>query len=217
MAMGEHMPTDMRPLHTLFQWLSPSYPIGAFSYSHGLEWAITQGDISCADTLHDWLADILCFGTGRNDAILLVAAYHGVEGVEELALAYTPSAERLLETTAQGAAFAQTTSAIWGDDGAAQAYPVAFGKAAKAHRVGLEPAVGLYLHAFMANLVSVAVRFVPLGQTEGQRVLAKLSTAIDETAQQALCATLDDLGGHAFRSDMTAMQHETLTTRIFRT
>ena len=217
MAMGGRMPTDMRALHRLFQWLSPSYPIGGFSYSHGLEWAITQGDIASADTLHDWLADVLCFGTGRNDALFLVAAYHGVTGVEELALAYTPSAGRVLETTAQGAAFAQVTGAIWGDELAGLAYPVAVGKAAKAHGMALEPVVGLYLHAFIANLVSVAVRFMPLGQTDGQRVLAKLTSAIDDTARHALGSTLDDLGGHAFRSDMAAMQHDTLTTRIFRT
>jgi len=207
-------------LHKLTQWLSPAYPVGAFSYSHGLEWAISEGEVGDAEALTAWLRDVLQHGAGRNDAIFLAQAYgaksRALAEIAELATALCPSAERLLETTAQGAAFAKTTRAVWPlplDD---MPYPVALGAAARLHDVPLPETVSLYLHAFMANLVSAAIRFMPLGQTEGQAVLAALIEPIEAVAAEALTASLDDLGGCAFRADMASMHHETQPTRIFR-
>ena len=132
-------------------------------------------------------------------------------------MAFNPSKERVLETTAQGAAFAKTTRAVWPADLPDMAYPVAVGAAARMHDLPLEETTALYLHAFIANLVSAAVRFMPLGQTDGQSVLSAMTQIIDQTTQDALRASLDDLGGCAVRADMASMQHETLSTRIFRT
>lgn len=220
MGMGAPMgmPMDSAALHKLTQWLSPAYPVGAFSYSHGLEWAVSEGEISDAATLEAWLRDILTLGSGRNDAILLAHAYRTDNPAEiaELATALNSGAERLLETEAQGAAFARTTRAIWPDDLPDMPYPVAVGTAARQHGLPLAETIALYLHAFAANLVSAAVRFVPLGQTEGQAVLSALFSAIDAITAEAQTAALDDLGGCAFRADMASMHHETLTTRIFR-
>jgi urease accessory protein len=215
--MGTAM--DSAALHTLTQWLSPAYPVGAFSYSHGLEWAISAGEITDAATLEGWLRDILTCGSGRNDAILLAHAYRTDSPAEiaELAMAFNPGAERLLETQSQGAAFAKTTRAIWPDDLPDMPYPVAVGAAARLHGLPLAETIALYLHAFIANLVSAAIRFVPLGQTEGQAVLSALFPAIDAITTEARTATLDELGGCAFRADMASMFHETMTTRIFRT
>lgn len=209
-------------LHKLTQWLSPSYPVGAFSYSHGLEWAISQGEVGNPAQLQDWLTDILNHGAGRNDAILLAHAYRAddpadLAEVAELAMAFNPSKERLLETTAQGAAFAKTTRTVWPADLPDMPYPVAVGAAARQHDLPLEETTALYLHAFIANLVSAAVRFMPLGQTDGQLVLSSMTQTIDQTAEAALRANLDDLGGCAVRADMASMLHETLYTRIFRT
>ncbi len=201
-------------LHKLLQWFSPGYPVGAFAYSHGLEAVISEGGITDAAGLKHWLRDILRHGAGRNDAIFLVAAYRGVKDVRELSLAYNPSAERRLETTAQGAAFWRLTQ---GGHEKGLTYPVAVGYAAKAQGLPLPETVAAYLHGFCANLVSAAVRFVPLGQTEGQAVLAGLFATIDVVCEAALEASLEDLGGYAFRADMASMQHETLKTRIFRT
>ena len=208
-------------LHKLMQWLSPSYPVGSFSYSHGLEWAISQGEIRSAADLEIWLFDILKHGAGRNDAILLVHAYRAESATElseiaDLATALNPSAERLLETSAQGAAFAKTTRAIWSSDLPDMPYPVAIGAAAKQHYLPLETTTSLYLHSFIANLVSAAVRFIPLGQTAGQAVLPNLINTIETVATNAQTASLEDLGGCAFRADIASMQHETQTTRIFR-
>ena len=208
-------------LHKLTQWLSPAFPVGAFSYSHGLEWAISVGEITDAGNLRDWLRDILEHGTGRNDAIFLAHAYRAsaeaLAEIAELAEAFNPAAERLLETSAQGAAFAKVVNAVWGDEMPPMPYPVAIGAAARAHGLPLPETTSLYLHAFLANLASAAVRFMPLGQSEGQAVVAALSTLIEPVVTEALAATLDDLGGSAFRADMAAMLHETLPTRIFRT
>ena len=208
-------------LHKLTQWLSPSYPVGSFSYSHGLEWAISEGEITNACELKVWLLDILIHGAGRNDAILLVHAYRaespcGLAEIAELAIALNPSAERLHETQSQGAAFAKTTRAIWPAELPDMPYPVAVGAAACQHELPLDDTIALYLHSVAANLVSAAVRFVPLGQTEGQIVLSQLFETIDKITTEAQVSTLDDLGGCAFRADMASMKHETQTTRVFR-
>jgi urease accessory protein len=209
-------------LVTLMQWLSPAYPVGGFSYSHGLEWAVHAGDVTDAAAFQEWLADILAYGSGRNDALLLAAAWRAEDAaqlaaVDAMARALAPSAERLLETTAQGAAFVKTTADIWAMDMPTLCYPVAVGRAARLIGVGLEQVLPLYLHGFASNLTGAAMRLVPLGQTEGQRVLASMTPLCDLLAQEAIDgAGLDDLGGAVFMADIAAMKHETQYTRLFR-
>lgn len=219
------MSIDMIPtphLVTLMQWLSPAYPVGGFSYSHGLEWAVGAGDVTDAAGFQAWLADVLEYGTGRNDAILLAAAYRAGDDaalchVDAMARALAPSSERLLETTAQGAAFVRTTAEIWNMDLPVLCYPVAVGRAAALIGVGLEQVLPLYLHGFAGNLTGAAMRLVPLGQTEGQRVLAAMTPLCDLLAQEALASDgLDDLGGCTVMADIAAMKHETQYTRLFR-
>lgn len=206
---------------TLAQWLSPAFPVGAFAYSHGLECAFQNGSVTTADTLQDWLTDVLEYGSGRNDCILLRAGYgcvetDAMEQINQTAIAVSASAERVLETTLQGSAFGQTTAAIGGTDLVTACYPVAVGYAAAQNNLDIDLTATLYLHAFASNLVSAAVRAVPLGQTEGQRVLASLLPLCQQIAQDTKRATLDDLSSTTFLSDISAMQHETLQPRIFR-
>ncbi|MBY8974627.1 urease accessory protein UreF [Rhodobacteraceae bacterium NNCM2] len=202
----------------LHAWLSPGYPVGAYTYSHGLERAVEDGVVTSAPALAAWVEDCLTRGAGRSDAILLAHAWRAPEddGIAELALALTPSAERLLEAEAQGAAFAQVTGDAWGEPVAPAPYPVAVGRAAAAHRVPLAETLQVYLQAFAANLVSAAVRLVPLGQTEGQRVLAGLSPIIAALAEEAAAAPLDQIGGCAIGADIASMRHETQNVRLFR-
>lgn len=203
---------------TLAQWLSPSFPIGAFAYSHGLEVAIQDGRITTAMQLQNWLSDVVAFGSGRNDCILLRSAYGSADlaGVNATALAMAASSERRQETLLQGAAFCKTTAAIWGGEDQDLALPVAVGAAAAHMKLDVDLTAAMYLHAFSSNLVSVAVRAVPLGQTEGQAVLAALIQLCTEIANETAQATLDDLQSTAFLSDIAAMRHETLQPRIFR-
>ena len=214
-------------------WLSPAFPVGAFAYSHGLEWAVETGDVRDAETCRSWIADLLAFGSGRNDAVLLAAAWRAaaahddamLHAVAELAAALQPSSERRLETTAQGNAFVTAVRAAWPTatiemlKGAWEgdvAYPVALGTAAAGHGIGLRPTLDAFLLGFVSNIVSAVVRLGPIGQTDGQRILAALLPAIAETAAFAEASTLDDLGSCAFRSDIASMRHETQYTRLFR-
>lgn len=221
MPMNTGTPPMTIDILTLAQWLSPSFPVGAFAYSHGLETAIQNGTIQTAADLQTWLADVLEFGSGRSDCILLRAAYAcdtsaAVRCVDATAAAFAPGAERLRETQLQGAAFSATTAAIWPGDQPDLCYPVAIGWAAR--RLGLDPGLctALYLQSFASSLVSVAVRAVPLGQTQGQAVLAHLAPLCQSVADQTKDATLNDLQSTAFMSDIAAMRHETLEHRIFR-
>ncbi|MCB1490629.1 MAG: urease accessory protein UreF [Rhodobiaceae bacterium] len=220
-------------LARLMTWLSPSYPVGAFTYSHGIEWAVEAGDIATADHLREWLRDLIHHGTAWSDAVLFCHVWRAAIAGEtetltelaDLAAALQPSAERALESTAQGRAFMEMTLAAWpapaltafaeGRDGAVT-YPVAVAVAAAAHGVPLAPALTATLHALIANLISAGVRLVPLGQTAGQTVTAALIAEIDAVADAALAASLSDLGGAAWRSDIASMKHETQYTRLFR-
>ena len=204
---------------TLMQWLSPAFPVGAFAYSHGLEQAIVDGTVEDAASLQAYLDCVLRHGSGRADAILLAAA-HGTDNpasVDAVARAFAAGAERLKETDLQGAAFCDTARTVWGLEIAGLSYPVAVGAAARAMGISLSETLPLYLHAFASNLVSVAQRALPLGQTDGQTVLAALAPIIDQTARAAETTPLDALTSTSFAADIASMRHETLQPRIFRT
>ena len=204
---------------TLMHWLSPAFPVGAFAYSHGLEQVIADATVADADGLYAWISALVTHGSARADAVLLAAAYHAEDPgtVDATARAFAASAERLKETDLQGAAFCDTARAVWGLELHGLTYPVAVGCAARAMDIPLDQTLPLYLHGFASNLVSVAQRAMPLGQTDGQKVLAALSPAIEDTAAYAGTATLDDLASTSFAADIAAMRHETLQPRIFRT
>ena len=214
-------------------WFSPSYPVGAFAYSHGLEWAQEAGDLTDADGLGAWLEDLITHGAARNDALIVAACWRAatsadwaaVRGIAELSLAMAASSERRMETVTQGNAFMLATGAahphahlaafkaVWSHD---VAYPVAVAVAAAGHRVPLPGLLPAFLLGFAANLVSAAVRLGIVGQTDGQRVLARLMPTICNVAQEAAVGTLDDLGSCAFRSDLASLRHETQYSRLFR-
>jgi Urease accessory protein UreF len=216
----------------LSTWLSPAFPVGAFTYSHGLEWAIEAGDVRDAKSLQAWIAAILVHGAGRSDTILFAnawtAAVHAdfdrLEEILALGYALCPSKERRLEASAQGRAFTDTVLKTWGAPilGALATidrpivYPVAVAVAAADHGVPLVPAASAALTAFAANLVSAAVRAVPLGQTDGQRVIAALEETVHAVVSEAAAASLDDIGGAAIAADIASMKHETQYTRLFR-
>lgn len=211
----------MKPgLLTLVQWLSPSFPTGGFAYSHGLEAAIASGQVVGADGVRRWLGDVLMLGAGRQDAILLAHSLQPIadhHALDDLTRALQVSSERLRETLDQGTAFARTVSGLTGRDLPPRCLPVAVGEAARPLGLAAAEVVGLYLHGFASNLTSVAMRFMPLGQAEGQGVLSDLHPIITDLAAQAPQWQLEDLGSSALGADLAAMEHETLDVRIFRT
>jgi urease accessory protein len=210
--------TDARAVQILSAWFSPGYPIGSYSYSHGLEWAVAAGEVTDPAALEAWVADLLAHGAGRSDAILLRHAHAAPDPapLAELAAALAPSAERLLETTQQGAAFARVTAAAWGLDLAPAPYPVVVGRAAALMGLPVGLTATLHLPAFAAAVVSAGVRLVPVGQTDGQRITARLLPLAARVAAETEGAGLDEIGGCAIRADLAAMLHETLETRLYR-
>ncbi|MCJ2073714.1 urease accessory protein UreF [Methylobacterium sp. J-030] len=226
-------PVEIPDALRLMAWLSPGYPVGAYAYSHGLEWAVEAGDIRDEASLLDWLKDVCAHGSLRNDLIVSRHAHraaragHGDMLVElnDLALALAPSRELHLETSQQGRSFLDATLGAWpcaALSAAAMhlpgpvAYPVAVGTAAGAH--GLAPGLTLaaYGLAFVQNLVSAALRAAPVGQAAGTRVVAALTPRLATLAAEAEFADLDALGAATLRLDLGSFRHETQYSRIFR-
>ena len=230
---GEDSLADAAALYRLMAWLSPAYPVGAFSYSGGIEWAVEAGDIKDAETLRRWLAVMLGEGGGFCDAVFFVHAHRAIaadddtalRAVAELAAAFVPSKERFLETTAQGRAFLEATGAAWPCPALARfaaawsgpvALPVAVGVACAGHGIACDTALNAFLHALVANWISAGVRLIPLGQSDGQRVLAALEGAVAAAAARALATPLEEVGSSALRADLAGMRHESQYTRLFR-
>ena len=225
--------TTTDAVYRLLAWLSPSYPTGAFSYSHGLEYAAEAGLVTDRATLVDWIAHILRHGAGWADAVLFARAYEAatanddeaLDALADYAAALRATSETALESAQQGAAFLAVTRAAWPDArleqfaarraGAAVTLPIALALAT-ADRVERRPALVGLLHGFAAALVSAGVRLIPLGQTDGQRATADLAEIVLTTAEAALACPLDALGMAAPMVDWTSMKHETQYTRLFR-
>ncbi len=203
------------PIHQtqiLTALFSPAFPIGSFSYSHGIEAAIHASAINDVRTAHDWIETCLIGGNGRNDAILMANAYRAVNGhmvengllagaknakieaINELAFALSSGAERAQESRELGAGLV-------------------------VRYLGCDLTLGLtfFLQSFIANLISVVVRAVPLGQSDGQIMLAQMMPAVATLANEAALAPLDDVGGYAILADHASILHETLEPRIYRT
>lgn len=218
-------------LYQLMSWLSPSYPVGAYTYSHGLEHAVESGWVTNASETRDWVEQILVAGDGHIDAVMLAHAYRAgtdikkLANIIEFATAFIPSAELELESTMQGAAFLEITERAWPNHtleqlrsiaGSSIPYPIVVGVAAAGHKVPLEATLHAYLHAFAANMVSAAVRLIPLGQTDGQLITAALADVIPAVVKSALNADLDTLSTNTLMADIGSMRHETQYTRLFR-
>ena len=215
-----------RSVLRLLAWLSPAFPVGSFSYSHGLESAVAEGLVSDATALRDWIEALIRRGSGWNDAVLLAEAARlahadgDLAAVAELAEALAGSAERHRESQLQGAAFLRAASAwdhgILGRLPPDCAYCVAIGAVSGHHGVPIAPALEAFLQAFATNLVQAAIRLGVLGQEAAVACIAALEDTIIDVARCAARSTLDDIGGCTFVSDVAAMRHEVQYSRLFR-
>ncbi len=215
------MATDQSIL-TLSQWISPSYPVGSFTYSHGLEALVNLRWLGNAENLYEWLSNILQSGAARTDAIFLAAAYNcsSAEALIEMnmkARALASSQERLLEMDELGKAFKSITEAVWPIEIDELVYPIAIGFCANAEGIELNLTACLYLQAYVSNLVSAAQRLMPLGQTEAQKIIRTLSPICLQVADETRDGNLDNIYSSVFISDIAAMKHETQVSRIFKT
>ena len=216
-------------LYKLQSWLSPSYPIGAFTFSHGLENAVDTSLVANAAEVADWVGELMTDGNGFSDLMFLAAAWEAtrkeedLSAIVELANAFQFTLELRTESSAQGAAFLSATRQAWPCEalerlpsGTPIAYPVAVGVTSAGHKIDKGLVMQVYGHAFVANLVSAAIRLIPLGQTEGQQTIAALESAVDAAVERALATPLDRVGTSTMMADIVSMNHETQYTRLFR-
>jgi urease accessory protein len=217
----------------LFVWLSPSFPVGSFAYSQGLEMAVERGLVTARASLQDWLLALIEHGSLRNDLIFVAAAHccatardaTGLRAANALACALQPSAERYLEATQQGGSFLSAIAGAWSNvtfaevrsllDGAVS-YSIAVGIATAAHAISVAATADAYAFAWASNLTSAAIRLSVVGQSDAQAVIANMGAALSLAARRALTHTLDDLGGAAFSADLASLEHETQYSRLFR-
>lgn len=224
-------------LYELMSWMSPAWPVGAFAHSSGLEWAVEAGLATDRASVIAWLEDWFVQGGGWTDAVLFAFAYRAVEAgdrealldLAELALAAQTSAERRLESTAQGGAFRRIARAAapaqqlqWLDaiEDRDLPLPVAVACLTSGRRAPLDWALTAYLHGAVTNLASAAQRLIPLGQTDGQLVIAALQDTVAATVAKAAALEGDPfeaMGQACLLADFAAMAHETQYTRLFRT
>ena len=225
----------------LLAWCSPAYPTGAFSYSHGMEWAVERGTVTTLAGLLDFIGAVLERGGGWVDAVLFAQAWRAahqpplvwehsaraqLRELAELAAAFRATSETALESCQQGAAFLQVTLMAWPHPRLAQfagdlrgrriAQSVAVAVACAAHDIELPTAIQAFVQVLAANLVSAGARLIPLGQTDAQIAVARLAAVVAATAQRAVAADLDDLGTSAPALELCSMRHETQYTRLFR-
>ena len=233
---NEKYPCPPLALLRIQSWLSPAFPTGSYSYSHGLEWAVEAGWVDNRESLVDWLEADLCFGSGRNEAIFFSEAWRSARDndcaklfeIAELAAAFRGTAEFVLESSQQASACRATLRQGWPDrllDSLSQwlserhispALAVVLGVRSAREDIPMSLALPAFLQSYIANLVITGVRLIPLGQTDGQLAIAALEKAVLAASAQGRNATIDDLGSAAFMVDLCSMAHETQYTRLFR-
>ena len=237
MIMSDEHCSFLAPaLLRLQSWLSPAFPTGAYSYSHGLERAVEAGYINDRKSLIDWLDADLSYGSGRNEAIFFSEAWRCATEddraklfeIAELAAAFRGTCEFALESSQQAAACLTTLRQVWPDSlldwlsetlrqhSIQPALAVVLGVRSATQAIPASIVLPAYLQSYMANLVTAGVRLVPLGQTDGQLAIAELEQTILAARVEAERATVDDLGSAAFMVDLASMEHETQYTRLFR-
>ena len=218
-------------LYRLLSWVSPSFPTGGFSYSHGIEGAAAGGAVHDRITLEIWVTAIIVRGSGRIDADTLCAAYRASAAGNVAALvaanrrgtAYRATAELALEAAQQGSAFVDTCRAAWPgtfpacwDPAEEVCLAAAFGAAAAHAGIALGHALVGYLQGFAANLVAAGLRLGIIGQTDGQRILAALEPIVGRAAAAAISREPADFGASTFAADVASMAHELQYSRLFR-
>ena len=231
-------PRDIAPiaLLRLQSWLSPAFPTGSYSYSHGLEWAVEAECVHDRESLVDWLEADLSYGSGRNEAIFFVESWRCAMDddraklfeVAQLAVAFRGTSELALESSQQATACLATLRQVWPDcvldwlsevlreDGFHPVLAVVLGVCSARHGVPVSLALPAFLQSHVVNWVTAGVRLVPLGQTDAQLAIAKLEEAVLAACACAVRATRDDLGSAAFMVDLASIRHETQYTRLFR-
>jgi len=220
-------------LLTLMQLASPALPIGAYSYSEGIETLATVGTIATAADLHQWLSQELKWGSIRLDATVIRFCYHAAVSQDTAQLEHWSDWLSALRETeemrSQSWQMGRSLLRLFADlePDLSQQFPsfvwtndchcaIAYSLVAQAWQIPLSEATLAFLHSWAANLISAAVRVVPLGQTEGQRLLRQLASPIQSALTEIETMTQADLMACSWGLSLASMQHETQYSRLFR-
>ena len=213
-------------LAKLLQLASPTLPVGAYSYSGGLEAACEAGVVSDAASAERWIGDVLEWSTARMEAPILLSFLSGfekkdlkkAEKTNEMFLASRETAELRAETVQMGYSLNRLLKDIGVGEVPVEepSFPAAFAFAAAHWKIKPEDALQAYLWAWLENQVMAAVKAVPLGQTDGQRILLSLGGRLSSVAEKAKTLKEDDLGNFVPGLAMLSSKHETQYSRIFR-
>ena len=220
-------------MYYLLTWFSPSFPIGSYAYSHGLEYAIESKIVKNTSDLSDWISDFLHYGTCYNDGIIISNAYDAVtknnlkklEEISLIAKAFKPTKEISLESYQQGVSFAHAVSkslnckkfdkliTIINEN---ISYVIAVACAGAVCNINKLDLVNAYFHAFISNLISAALRLMSIGQTESQILIIKFKKEVELLTNKILLNSLDDLGSSVLIGDWCSAKHEKQYSRLFR-
>jgi urease accessory protein len=220
-------------LTALLHLASPALPIGAFSYSQGLEAAIEHDLIRDGDSARDWIASGLAHVLARGELPFLAHQIERWRMHDRAALsiadgeflASRESAELRRETQQMGWSLAQLCASLeWGDDDRRAtldtlkpvALPTAFAFAACAHDVSPEAALAAYAFSWVENQAAAALKSVPLGQLAGQRIIVALREPIHRAVAQSLATTSDQINTFAPQLGILSARHESQYSRLFR-
>lgn len=217
----------------LLQLASPALPVGAFSYSQGLEAAVESGVVHDAASAGKWIADVLSFSVARAEApcfLRMVVAWQSVDedGIRQwndIFLATREAAELRAETVQMGYSLRRLLASLGGVDAAALAFlekleepsfPTAFTFAVAAWQIDRREALIAYLWSLLENQVMAALKSVPLGQTDGQKILLALGDSLPAVVEAAMVIDDDDIGSFAPGLAMASSRHESQYSRLFR-
>jgi urease accessory protein len=217
---------DLQRLLALLQLASPALPVGGFAYSQGLEKAIEDGVVHDADSAQRWIEDLLGLSLARLDAPLWLRAYDSWRAGDRTAfarwnaeyLAARETAELRAETMQMGVSLARVLPAlgVQPPDCAPLAFPMALAAACAGLEIEREAGLAATLWAWAENQVLVAVKGVPLGQTSGQALLARLHSPIERAVREAATVADDELGSAAVAYAITSARHESMYSRLYR-
>ncbi|MEW6133500.1 MAG: urease accessory protein UreF [Pseudomonadota bacterium] len=220
-------------LSRLLQLASPTLPVGAYSYSQGLEWAAESGTVRNEASAGEWIADVLRSGVGGFEAPLLARVMAAADAgdwprlaaLNERFIASRESSELRTETLQMGHSLRVLLDALEDVPPALRealremgevSFPLVWGCIAAAWRIPAQQALTAYLWAWAENQVMAAVKIVPLGQTAGQRMLHVLGTVVEQVAAEAVSLDEDDWSNFAPGFAIASCRHETQYTRLFR-
>ena len=223
------MITDLAQLR-LMQLVSPSLPVGAFTYSQGIEWCVEAGWVKDAETLESWLSDLLHTSMQQMEIPVLIRMLHAwsendttsLEHWCELSMASRETAELRLEERNRATALFRILSSL--DVAQIETYEsiikssqaAGYAYASKAWNIPTHQACLGYVWSWLENLVIAAVKLVPLGQTDGQKILMNLSGQVDAVIKRAEKLTDEEVGSSSPALAIASAQHETQYTRLFR-